>query len=116
MDAGYLVPPILARPGEICINPWSYQSLGVQLFTSGGGNGPISNNYISANLALFVPFWLPESVAITKLGWMNGAAVAGKSGGRLRCKAIVPASACASSESGGGPLSAGGMPGRISIV
>ena len=73
---GYLVPPILARPGEVGITPWSYQSLGVPVSVMGFA-APTSTNYITANLALFVPFWVPEAVPITKLGWMNGAAVAG---------------------------------------
>jgi hypothetical protein len=75
MDAAFLVPPILARPGEIAINPWSYQSLGIPLY--GIANTPASANYVTVNLALFVPFWVPETVTITKLGWMNGSAVAG---------------------------------------
>lgn len=69
-------PPMLARPGEITINPWSYQSLGPALFAL-GQSLPVTNNFVTANLAVFIPFWVAESVVMTKMGWLNGSAVAG---------------------------------------
>jgi hypothetical protein len=69
-------PEYRDRPGEITINPWSYQSLGVPLLSMGLGV-PASNNFVTANLAIFVPFWVPETVVIYKMGWGNGTAVAG---------------------------------------
>ena len=69
------LPDTSYRPGEIAINSWSMQSLGVPLVTS--QSVPTSNNYVTPNLAVFVPFWVPEPVVITKMGWGNGTAVAG---------------------------------------
>jgi hypothetical protein len=66
----------LGRPGEITISPWSAQSLGVPLVALGLG-APGSQNFVTANLAVFIPFGVPEPVVITKMGWVNGAAVAG---------------------------------------
>jgi hypothetical protein len=76
LDSIVYQPPSLYRPGEITITPWSMQSLGVPLYASGQG-APASQNFVTANLAVFVPFYVPEAVTITKLGWGNGAAVAG---------------------------------------
>lgn len=75
MDALY-APPMLARPGEVTITPWSYQSVGAMLFASDQG-GPAGQNYVAANVVVFVPFWVPEPTVITKLFWANGNAVAG---------------------------------------
>jgi len=75
MLPGY-APPMLSRPGEVTITPWSQQSLGVALYGTGNAVPP-SNNFVTANLAVFIPFYVPEPVTITKLGWGNGAAVAG---------------------------------------
>jgi hypothetical protein len=33
---------------------------------------PNSQNFVTANLAVFIPFGVPEPVTITKLGWGNG--------------------------------------------
>ena len=70
------LPDTSYRPGEIVIFPWSVQSLGIPLSALNFGV-PASNNFVTANLAVFVPFWVPEPVVITKIGWANGAAVAG---------------------------------------
>jgi hypothetical protein len=70
------LPDTSYRPGEITINPWSMQSLGVAL-ASMALLAPQPQNYAAANLAVFVPFWVPEPIVITKMGWGNGAAVAG---------------------------------------
>jgi hypothetical protein len=64
------------RPGEITISPWSYQSVGTPLTLFGGG-AAASQNFVTANLAVFCPFWIPEQTVFYKLGWANGAAVAG---------------------------------------
>lgn len=75
MDVRGYVPPALARPGCITISPWSMQSIGWSL--RAGAQVPASNNYVTANLVVYVPFWIPESVTFTKMFWNNGAAVAG---------------------------------------
>jgi hypothetical protein len=69
-------PHFAARPGEITITPWSTQSLGTALVST-GQSVPASVNYVTANLAVFVPFWVPDTVVLTKMGLGNGAAVAG---------------------------------------
>jgi hypothetical protein len=69
-------PEYRDRPGEITINPWSYQSLGPALNQAGQGT-PATQNFVTANLAVFIPFWVPEPIVIYKMGWGNGAAVAG---------------------------------------
>jgi hypothetical protein len=76
LDSIVYQPPMLARPGEITITPWSYQSIGVELFGTGLAT-PATNNFVTVNLAVFIPFGVPEAVTITKLFWGNGAAVAG---------------------------------------
>jgi hypothetical protein len=68
-------PPMLARPGEITITPWSYQSLGTSLASMSVVSASV--NFVTASLAVFVPFGIPEPVTITKLGWGNGNPVAG---------------------------------------
>jgi hypothetical protein len=75
IGAGYF-PPALARPGEVCITPWSYQSLGVQ-FRNTATTGPSGQNYITASLVIYVPFWIPEAVTFTKMFVVNGSAVTG---------------------------------------
>ena len=69
--------PMLARPPELQITPWSYQSLGPQLRFCGQIANALSQNYVTANLVVYVPFWVPESVTFTKMFWVNGTAVAG---------------------------------------
>jgi hypothetical protein len=76
LDSIVYQPPMLARPGEVTISPWSMQSLGVALRIMGQG-APSSQNFVTVNLAVFVPFSVPEPITITKLGWVNGTAVAG---------------------------------------
>jgi hypothetical protein len=72
--SGYL-PPALARPGQVTITPWSYQGIGPQLRAVAGA--PSSQNYVTASLVVFIPFWVPEAVTFTKMFWVNGSAVAG---------------------------------------
>lgn len=69
-------PPALARPGEMFISPWAWQSLGAPMWAQ-ALTLPSSNNYIAANVVCFYPFGLPEPAVVTKLYWVNGAAVAG---------------------------------------
>ena len=76
MEMPSFTPPMLSRPGEITISPYSPQSLAVPLLTT-DNSVPGSQNFVTANLAVFIPFGVPEPVTITKLGWGNGAAVAG---------------------------------------
>ena len=68
-------PPMLSRPGEITITPWSQQSIGVEL--AGAAIVASSQNFVTANLAVFIPFGVPEPVTVRSLWWSNGAAVAG---------------------------------------
>jgi len=76
LDSPLYAPPMLSRPGEIMVTPWSYQSIGVPLYKGGFGS-PSGVNYVTANLAVFIPFGVPEAVTVTKLWFSNGAAVAG---------------------------------------
>jgi hypothetical protein len=75
IDAGYF-PPERGRPGDITITPWSYQSLGTPLRVMAQG-APATQNYVTASLVVYVPFWIPEAVTFTKMFIVNGAAVAG---------------------------------------
>lgn len=52
------------------------QSLGIELFGA-NINGPNSQNYIAANVGLFIPFVIPEATTFTKMFWCNGSAVTG---------------------------------------
>jgi len=69
-------PPMPGRSGEVCITPWSYQSLGVPLAAT-GQSAPVSANWIAVSVGVFVPFTVPESFTATKMFWQNGTAVAG---------------------------------------
>jgi hypothetical protein len=64
------------RGAEVTISPWSAQSLGVALYTTGQG-APASQNYVAVGIAVFIPFYVPTGFLVTKLGWGNGSAVAG---------------------------------------
>lgn len=75
MLSSIYAPPALYRPGEITITPWSYQSLGASLANT--GLAPASQNFVTANLAVFIPFGVPGPMVCTKMFWGNGAAVAG---------------------------------------
>lgn len=76
MDVRGWMPPALGRPGELVITPWSYQSVGVSLTTTATAL-PSVNNWIAVGVAVFVPFWVPEPITVTKMFWANGSAVAG---------------------------------------
>jgi hypothetical protein len=64
--------PALARPGEVIITPYSYQSLGVALRTM-AQTDPAAAAWPAANLVIFVPFWVPEAVTMTKMFYGIGA-------------------------------------------
>jgi hypothetical protein len=64
------------KPALVTITPWSSQSLGVPLVMCGQG-APASQNYVTANLAVYIPFWVPVPMTILKMGWGNGSAAAG---------------------------------------
>lgn len=59
-------PPSLARPGEITITPWSYQSLATSMFTM-TATAPVANAWPTANTVIFVPFTIPEAMTVTKM-------------------------------------------------
>lgn len=72
MEALYS-PPMLARPGEVTINPWSYQSIGTSLYAQLLGN-PAAAAWPAAGLVIFVPFWIPEATTFTKIAFGVGVA------------------------------------------
>ncbi len=76
MGLAALTSRSIGRPGEICIHPWSFQSIGLEIRTSNSGN-PGSQNWPAANVGVFIPFTIPEPVTFTKMFWGNGSAVAG---------------------------------------
>lgn len=75
LDVAAFTPPLVG-PTDLFITPWSLQSLGPQLQATGQRN-LASQNYITASLVVYVPFWVPETVTFTKMFWLNGSAVAG---------------------------------------
>ena len=60
-------PPLLARPNEVIIHAWSYQSLGMPLTHI--GSGPATGVWPAIGLVIFVPFTLSEPLTVTKLWW-----------------------------------------------
>lgn len=74
-----LFPASKVRPGEVILDPWSYQSLGLVLQRMNTA-GPLAVAWPAAGLVIFVPFWVPEPVTITKLFMGVGAAA-----GNLDC-------------------------------
>jgi hypothetical protein len=76
MDVRGYVPAAGGRTSPVVINPWSDQSIGAALQTTGQGSAGLQN-YIAANVGVFVPFVIYEAVTFTKLGVMNADAVAG---------------------------------------
>lgn len=70
----FAVPP--ADPTPFIISPASRLSLGSELAAHAIA-APGSAAWPSANLAIYVPFVLAESVTVVKLWWNNGAAVSG---------------------------------------
>lgn len=66
-------PDTSYRPGEITINPWSMQSLGVPLYTIGQGAIGAAV-WPAAGVVIFVPFRVPEPIVCTEMFWGVGAA------------------------------------------
>lgn len=70
----------LARPqlaqSALMIHTYSPEALFPAIFNV-GQTGPTSQNYIAANVVVYIPFFVREAITITKLWWPNGAAVAG---------------------------------------
>lgn len=58
----------------VMITPWSRNALGIEL---GGAPSLASATWPTANLAIYVPFALDESVTVVKGFWHNGGAVSG---------------------------------------
>lgn len=71
-----LYPSGWARPGEVWISPWSFQSIGVP-FMKGVIASALDSNWIAANVVIYVPFVIPEAAVARKMAWSNGSAVAG---------------------------------------
>jgi len=61
-----LFAPELARPGEVIITPTTEQSLGVAAYRA-SMTGWAAAAWPAANLVIFVPFYVPEPVTVTKL-------------------------------------------------
>lgn len=66
--------PPLTRPPELVVSPFSYQSLGLPLMMVAAGGSSTAAALPAANVVMFVPFYVPEAITITKLWWMVGAA------------------------------------------
>lgn len=76
LDGG-MRPAALYKPGLLTIHPWSMQSIGIPLASSGFVT-PASQNFVpAANTAIFIPFFVPEPFLVTKGFWGNGNPVAG---------------------------------------
>ena len=75
-DIASYLPPSGHGCGDAVISTAGDQSIGVPLYKGGFGS-PSGVNYVTANLAVFIPFGVPEAVTVTKLWFSNGAAVAG---------------------------------------
>jgi hypothetical protein len=73
VDSIVYQPPMLARPGEITITPWSYQSLGVAMHAMGSA-ASAAGAVPAAGLVAYVPITVPESFTATKMFWGLGAA------------------------------------------
>ena len=58
-------PPMLARPGEVTITPWSEHSLGLALMRM--GQTPTSAAWLAAGLVIYVPFRVAGPMVVTKL-------------------------------------------------
>lgn len=67
-------PPMLARPDQITITPWSYQSLGVPLYAMNSGALSTAAAWPAANLVIFVPFGVVDSMTVVSMFYGIGAA------------------------------------------
>lgn len=73
MDTRIYNPPQLAKPCEVCVTPWSFQSLGIPLYVM-NSTTPAAAAWLAAGLVTFVPFTIPEPMTVTKLFYGIGAA------------------------------------------
>lgn len=77
MLGGPILQPALRIPVmPNIIQPWSDCALGPSLFGMVVIN-PSSAQWVAANVAIFVPFYVTEPVILTKAWWANGGTVAG---------------------------------------
>jgi hypothetical protein len=59
-------PPSRARPGELIISPFGYQSLATSLAVLVNNDvGPLA--WPTANVVIYVPFWVPDAITIYKM-------------------------------------------------
>jgi hypothetical protein len=67
-------PPLLAR-SDFLIGPLSSQSIGTAIWNMGQVtiSTPGAAAWPTASMVLYTPFWVPESVTINRLLWVNGA-------------------------------------------
>lgn len=65
----------LAPPGQIVILPLSAQSIGPLLWTMGQvtSSTPGAAAWPASGLVIYIPFWVPEPMLVTKMMWVNGA-------------------------------------------
>jgi len=61
------------------ISPWSWNSLGSKIMISGDDSisDAVSLAYPSANLAVYIPFFLQQPMVIDRIFWGNGSVVSG---------------------------------------
>lgn len=69
-------PAFLNRPAEVTVTAWSYQSLGESLVAV-QATSPTSQNYIAANVVIYIPFWVPTPATAMKMVMPTGSAAAG---------------------------------------
>lgn len=63
-------------PIDAILSPWSYNSLGTQLFVA-SYEASSTGTWPAAGLLILVPFWIPSPVTVTKVWWSVGGAAAG---------------------------------------
>lgn len=54
------------------INTMSPMGIGDR-YRGAASDGFANATWPTANLAIYIPFWLPEAITVRKLGWINGA-------------------------------------------
>lgn len=63
-------------PAPLFINSWSYFSSIYEYVCSGGQpTYAASITWPSANMAIYIPFWLPWSYTVRRVFWLNGSSV-----------------------------------------
>ena len=66
----------VTTPAALMIATASQLSVGIEL-SAYGAAAPTSAGWPTASGAIFVPFYLPETVIFRRLHWLNGAAISG---------------------------------------